>query len=413
MRVASRRAKECRVVLVVLASGIPEVPTTEAPDEPRRPITVVLVDDDEMIRELFEQLLVPDSRIQVVGTAATAYEALEVVARQQPDVVVIDYVLPDMSGAAATALIKTECPDCKVITVSGLGAPSAYQAAAEGGSSAWVRKTDAATELRQTIHRVHTGGDEPEPQTIGPQLKELVVHYQTVNDLQTSAVVGFEALVRWGHPSGQLLMPDEFMASATGKGLVGHIDRRVTEVAALQLSEWQVRHKSVPARWMSVNLSPLDMRRPDLPEWVAGAIETARIQPWCFVLEVGQGILDEDPDQTAARLERLKAVGVKIALDDFGGDVSLLPALRRFPIDILKLGVSVTAGVPEVPECVRMAEATREAVAKFGLHAIAVGVERTNQVAPLLDMGWRLGQGFLFSKPQVAAACEELLVSSL
>ena len=377
------------------------------PAEP--PITVVLVDDHEEIRELFTQVLLLDGRIEVVGTADSGRAAIDVVGRRKPDVVVIDFVLPDMSGATAIEMLLAESPDSKVITVSGLGAPGAYQAAANAGSAAWIRKSNAVKDLRLAIHQVHAGehvsGDASEVPAVG----DIVVHYQPVHRLSTGTVVGMEALVRWSHPNGSIVSPADFLPRAELAGMVGDFDRKVSEISARQLSEWQVRYPTDPPRWVSVNLSALDMRRPDLPYWIIGALETARVSANSFVVEITEEAITEDEDQTLRRLERLKEIGVLVALDDFIGASTSVSFMRRFPFDMLKIDHGLTAQLPHAKEAITVMRTVQELASRLNLVCIAEGVERENQIATMREFGCELGQGYLFSRPAPAAECETLL----
>ena len=376
------------------------------------PITVLVVDDHADIRDLFRQVLSTDPDIRVVGTADSGRVGVETAIVRKPDIVVMDYVLPDMNGATAISQIKAKLPDTHIITVSGLSAPGAYQAAASAGSSAWLRKTSAARELKSVIHRVVEGESTVVADDLVPSVGELIVYYQSIHDLNTGAVVGWESLLRWGHPSGAVLSPEEFLGRAESAGRVSDFGRRVSEVAARQLSDWQVRHPSDPARWISVNLSAPDLRRPDLREWVGASIERARIHPSAFVLEVKEAALVDDPSEIARRLEQLKALGVKLAIDDFGGTFTSLRNVRPFPFDIVKVDRTSIAELPQSLDHMRRMEHLRQEAAEANLIAVAQGIERSEQAEALRGAGWELGQGFFLSKPQPAEVCEAALADS-
>lgn len=376
-----------------------------------RKITVVLVDDHEEIRELFSQVLSADAHIEVVGRAASGKEGVELVGRRKPDVAVIDFVLPDMSGATAIELIRAESPETKVITVSGLGAPGAYQAAAAAGSSAWVRKTSAVKDLRTAVHQVFAGGNQS-TDAHDPVVGDMIVHYQPVHHLTTGAVVGLEALVRWAHPTGKIVSPADFLPRAEIAGMVGDLDKRVCELATRQMGEWHVRHRSDPQRWVSVNLSALDMRRPDLPDWISNALQSSRIEASRMVLEITEAALTEDEDQTVRRLERLRDLGVQIALDDFVGGRASMAFMRRFSFDIVKVDGGLIAQLPQSEEAAAVMRRIQDVASKVGFTCVAEEVERQEQLDALRELGCELGQGYLFSRPAPAAECEALLSGS-
>ena len=374
------------------------------------PITVVVVDDHEMVRESLVQVLSHDPLIEVVGEAATGKAGVALALSTRPDVVVMDFVLPDMSGATAIGLLRAQMPEVKVITVSGLNVPGAYRAAAAAGSTAWLRKTSAVRELAAAIHQVHAGETVTDSEMDGlPSLDELVVHYQPVTDLQAGRVVGFEALVRRRLPGGGLGSPLTFMPQAEMVGLVGDLDRRVSETAARQLRQWQRQFPKDPPLWVSVNLSGMDMRRADLADWVSGAVEAAGIAPSGLVLEITETVLVEDTVHTIRRLGELRAVGVRLSLDDFGSGFSSLAYLRRFPFDFLKIDKGFTEELPHSERAMRMADAIQNLAATLGLHGIAEGIERAEQADALRRLGWSYGQGYHFSRPIPPEDCAALL----
>ena len=363
-----------------------------------------------MVRESLVQVLSRDPMIRVAGAAATGKSGVALAVAEKADVVVMDFVLPDMTGATAIGLLRAQMPDVKVITVSGLNGPGAYQAAAAAGSTAWLRKTSAVRELAAAIHQVHAGEAVSDHEMDGlPSLDELVVHYQPITDLTTREVEGFEALVRRRLPGGGLGSPLTFMPQAEMVGLVGDLDRRVCETAARQLHEWQRKFPRHPPLWVSVNLSGMDMRQPDLPDWVAGAVEAAGITPSSLVLEITETVLVEDTVHTIRRLGELKALGVRLSLDDFGSGFSSLDYLRRFPFDFVKIDKGFTEELPHSERAMRMVDAIQKVVSTLGLRGIAEGIERAEQAEALRGFGWSYGQGYLFSRPVAAKDCDALL----
>src|SRR5580658_4598873 len=199
-------------------------------------IRVVVIDDHEMILQSIVRLLQDDPQIVVVGTALTARHGVELTKRERPDVVVIDYTLPDMDAPDAIRELRKVYPEVKIVTFSGSGRSGALYASMRAGSSAWVRKTRAIQELRDAVLNVAAGRPvaNAEMESL-PALDQLVLHYQPTVELASGRIVGFEALVRWQHPERGLLYPVEFMPFAEETGFIAEIDRWAWEHATRQL----------------------------------------------------------------------------------------------------------------------------------------------------------------------------------
>jgi EAL domain-containing protein (putative c-di-GMP-specific phosphodiesterase class I) len=373
-------------------------------------IRVVLIDDHLMLLESVEELLRHDEEIDVVGAAITAMKGIELIQRERPDVVVIDYRLPDLNAPQAIKLIRQVAPEVKIITFSGSEYPGALYASMRAGSSAWVRKAQAIQELRDVIHDVARGRPVTNTEIDAlPKLTDLVLYYQPIYDLQSRRIVGFEALVRWQHPDLGLLAPDLFLPLAVETGFIVEIDRWVWKEAARQLNRWQHSFTAAPNMWMSVNLSASDLAEPDLFESIIKILADADIDPTDLVVEVTESVLLDDTVQTMDFLNRLKAMGVGLALDDFGTAFSSLSYVRRFPFDHLKLDISFTAELPESRRSMVLVEEICHLATSMEMMSIAEGIERPEQADALMKIGCKNGQGFLFSRPVPVAACNALL----
>ncbi len=363
-------------------------------------IRVVVIDDHEMILQSVVRLLRDDPQIVVVGTALTATHGIEVASLERPDIVIIDYTLPDMDAPDAIRTLHDVCPDVKVITFSGSGRPGALFASIRAGSAAWVTKTRAIQDLRDAVLHVAAGlpfaNEEKESL---PPLDQLVVCYQPVVSLVDERVVGFEALIRWQHPERGLLFPDAFLPLAEATGFIVEIDKWIWEQAAFQLVRWQQQFPSSPRLRMSVNLSPRDLTDPELFTSIAGILERTGIIPSDLIFEVTESVLLDDSDLTTEFLSRLKELGAEIALDDFGTAFSSLSYVRRFPFDNLKLDISFVSELPGSTRSLLLVEEICHMAASMKMRVIAEGIERQEQADALLGIGCEFGQGYLFARP--------------
>ncbi|HUV57707.1 MAG TPA: EAL domain-containing protein [Acidimicrobiales bacterium] len=375
-------------------------------------IRVVVIDDHEMILQSVVRLLRDDAQIVVVGTALNATLGIDVTRHERPDVVIIDYTLPDMDAPDAIRLLREVCPETKIITFSGSGRPGALFASIRAGSSAWVTKTRAIQDLRDAVLHVAAGLPVANEELDWlPPLDQLMVCYQPVVSLVDERVVGFEALIRWQHPERGLLFPDAFLPLAEETGYIVEIDKWVWEQAAFQLATWQRQFPSTPRLRMSVNLSPRDLTDPDLFGCITGILERTGIVPSDLIFEVTESVLLEDSDSTSEFLMCLKGLGAEIALDDFGTAFSSLSYVRRYPFDHLKLDISFVSELPHSTRSLLLVEEICHMAASMKMRVIAEGIERREQAEALLGIGCEYGQGYLFARPLTAEACTEFLAA--
>jgi diguanylate cyclase (GGDEF)-like protein/PAS domain S-box-containing protein len=240
--------------------------------------------------------------------------------------------------------------------------------------------------------------------------EEMRVHYQPIFDLDSGAIVGFEALVRWQHPTQGLLQPISFVPFAEEIGFIQHIDRFVLTEACAQARRWQSSGLAPADLLMSVNLSAREIADNSIRESVSLSLLETGFEPTNLILEITESALLRDLDATIRNLQALKSLGLSIAVDDFGTGFSSFSHLEQLPIDILKVDRSFVANITAsegrslVPAIVQLAHT-------LGLTAIAEGVESPDQVLPLRDLRCKLAQGFHLGMPLDATETEGLLRS--
>ena len=225
--------------------------------------------------------------------------------------------------------------------------------------------------------------------------RELVVYYQPRVDIETRRILGMEALVRWIHPSFGLVSPGQFIPLAEETGLIVPIGDWILREACRQNAEW--RRKGLPNIRVSVNLSPIQFRKPTLHETVCEALDETGLTADGLELEVTESLLMNDPAETAALLGRFKERGIHISIDDFGTGYSSLSYLKRFPIDALKIDRSFVTEVTSNPDDAAIATAIILMGHSLKLSVVAEGVETENQLAFLKVLQCNEVQGYLFS----------------
>jgi diguanylate cyclase (GGDEF)-like protein len=229
--------------------------------------------------------------------------------------------------------------------------------------------------------------------------EEFVVHYQPIVNLRTGEVCAVEALVRWEHPEWGLLNPDEFIPIAEESGLVIPMGEQVLREACLRANEWQEEHARTPPLVMSVNLSAGQLSRPGLAETVEAILQESGLEGSRLTLDVTETVYVKTLEVNTTVMDRLRRLGVRISIDDFGMGYSSLSYLKRLPADILKVDKSFVGGLKEDGADTAIVRMIIELAHTLGVEVIAEGVETGEQAALLEEMGCDFGQGFYFSKP--------------
>jgi diguanylate cyclase (GGDEF)-like protein/PAS domain S-box-containing protein len=237
---------------------------------------------------------------------------------------------------------------------------------------------------------------------------EFVVHYQPTISLPTGSVVGFEALVRWQHPTRGLLPPAEFIGLAEENGLIVDIGRWVLQTACRQARTWQRSHPD-QRLGIAVNLSARQLGDQHLVGDVARVLSESGLAPTDLTLEITESVLMDDLDVAKARLHELKRLGVNLAIDDFGTGYSSLSALQHLPVDTLKIDKAFIDGVTMGVEATGLVQAIIRLARILTLQTIAEGVERPEQAARLEELGCSLVQGYHFARPVPPEEAETLL----
>jgi diguanylate cyclase (GGDEF)-like protein/PAS domain S-box-containing protein len=238
---------------------------------------------------------------------------------------------------------------------------------------------------------------------------ELVVHYQPLVSLTTGAVSGCEALVRWQHPERGMVSPAEFIPLAEESGLIVEIGDRVLETACADAAAWHRRHPDSRPVGISVNISTRQLADREFPDRVRGVLDRTGLQPLSLSLEVTETMLIDELENPSDGCKRLKALGVGLVLDDFGTGFSSLGYLRRFPFDLLKIDRSFVERIGSDAADAAIVEAVTQIAEALGLKVVAEGVETSDQLAAVRDLGCHFAQGYLFARPLAADVAAEFL----
>ena len=240
---------------------------------------------------------------------------------------------------------------------------------------------------------------------------EFRLHYQPIVSLEDGALTGFEALIRWKHPTLGLVSPLDFIPVAEDTGLIVPIGKWVLREACRQLAEWKRLMEGGRRLNMSVNISGKQLQGMDFVKMVEGVLLDSGLEASCLKLEVTESAIMENPEMAAAILESLKRMGVHLSLDDFGTGYSSLSYLHRFPFHNLKIDrafISKIEGGEKDEEIVRVINSLAR---NLGMDVVAEGIETQGQWELLQKLDCGFGQGYFFSKPLEDEAARRLIES--
>jgi diguanylate cyclase (GGDEF)-like protein len=239
---------------------------------------------------------------------------------------------------------------------------------------------------------------------------EFFLVYQPTVDLRDMSPTGMEALIRWSHPTRGLLPPGDFIPLLEETGLINNVGRWVLEQACHQGAAW--RQDGYPIR-VAVNASAQQLDTDDFVTDVRAALEKSGIDPDALTIEVTETTIMRDAQETAARLAAIKALGVRIAIDDFGSGYSSLAYLQHFPVDALKIDRSFVSRLSHGHEGQTLVRTLIQLGKALSIETLAEGIECTEELSFLREEKCDSGQGFLFAHPLTIEACELFLQEAM
>ena len=352
----------------------------------RREDTVARFGGDEFV------LLMPDVR-SAEDTAKVAQKIIEVVrepleahGREMVTTCSIGVSLFPADGADAETLVRNADTAMYRAKEGGRARCQLYTASMNAMA---LEKLDLELAIRRAIDN-----------------QELELYYQPLIDAGSRGVVGFEALLRWNHPSMGMMLPDHFLPAAEQCGLITSIGSWVIGEACSQIAAWN--GSLGRPFFVSINLSAQDLMDEELPKRLETAISTAGIAPGQLEIEITESNAFEDGEQITRTLQQLRDVGVRIAIDDFGSGYSFLGRLKALPIDVLKID-KVFLGDLSSGNDVAITGSVISMAHGMNLSVVAEGVENLDQLKFLSEKLCDRFQGYLFSKPIESSRVEEFV----
>jgi diguanylate cyclase (GGDEF)-like protein/PAS domain S-box-containing protein len=237
----------------------------------------------------------------------------------------------------------------------------------------------------------------------------LRLWYQPIVHLRSQTIAGFEALLRWEHPSRGIIAPGDFVPLAEESGLIAAISRRCLEDVLARLKDWQERFPERKTLSVNLNISPKWLHHPRFEADLVSLLGESGVEPSRLHLEITESGFIDCSDEILDLLDRVKKRGLLIALDDFGTGYSSLSMLHRLPLDILKLDKSFVSRLISHPDVETIARTIIGLARKLRLDVVGEGIQTRAQLDRLRSLRCGYGQGFLFGRPMRAEAAERLL----
>jgi len=389
----------------------PRDPLAIPTDNPRR----LLVVDDEHV-----QCLIVSRVMATLGFATDAADSCDaaaaMIADHSYDVIVLDLSLGAQEGISLLRSISASSADPIVIFISRLDdrvrAASIRYAMALGLRVAGaLSKPVAAAALRAVLnhplpfpkHFNHPNADHPTADELTAAIDQhrIVACFQPKLWLADGSVVGMEALARWRHPPRGPVPPDIFIALAEQSDLIIPLTRSILNDALHACRRWRQRH---PGCSVAVNISPLVLADPELPEQIDALLQETGLAPGALIAEITETTVIANPLLATEVLTRLRIKGVGLSIDDFGTGHSSLLTLLRLPFTELKIDRSFIASCETDPEAWKIIRATISLARELGLAVVAEGIETETVEAKLRGAGCQIGQGWRFGRAMSEAA---------
>ena len=238
---------------------------------------------------------------------------------------------------------------------------------------------------------------------------EFELYYQPIISLKTGSVAGFEALVRWQSPTRGFISPGAFIPVAEETGLIIPMGKWILATACAQMYSWQQQFPHCSSMLMSVNLSSKQFSQPDLVEQIEKILQTSGLDSQNLKLEITESMVMDNVENTIILLHRLKDLGIKMSMDDFGTGFSSFSYLHRFPMDTLKVDRSFVSNMGKGDKNKEIVSTIVMLAHKLGMDVVAEGIETDEEKQILQNLNSEYGQGYFFAKPLAAKDATQLL----
>ncbi|MCK4837769.1 MAG: EAL domain-containing protein, partial [Desulfobulbaceae bacterium] len=242
--------------------------------------------------------------------------------------------------------------------------------------------------------------------------EDFILHYQPIMNLKELSLSGFEALIRWNHPTQGIIPPNDFISLAEETGLIIPLSTWVIRQACRQLRIWHDMYPTTSPLKISVNISSKMLLLDDFVGTVATCLQEEKIQAECLAIEITESVIIEHTDTAKKTLIELHNMGINIHIDDFGTGYSFLSYLHNFPVNALKIDRSFISKISATGDNLAIVKTIINLAQNLNLDVIAEGVEEDYQLSAIDSLDCTYGQGFFFSKAIAADAVPSWIASN-
>jgi EAL domain-containing protein (putative c-di-GMP-specific phosphodiesterase class I)/ActR/RegA family two-component response regulator len=377
-------------------------------DNPPAEKRLLIVDDERVQRMLISHAVAPMG--YAINAVADLSDATAHLLRFHFDAIILDLSLGETEGISLLRAIRDTDSDPTLIFLSGLDdrvlTASLRLATGMGLRVAgMLHKPASAVALRallrdapaRRVHAVEHEQDPPTAEELAAAIREgiIVPHFQPQVSLRERRVVGVEALARWPRKTGGSTSPTSFVALAEQTGLIVALTFDILRASLEACARWRPRH---PDCRVSVNISPLVLADPRLPEEIERVLAETRLGPGALIAEITESKMIADPLLATEVLTRLRIKGIELSIDDFGTGHSSLLSLLRLPFSELKIDRSFVSQCETDPEAWKIVRATVSMARELGLRVVAEGIENEHVSTLLRDVGCEVGQGWYYAQ---------------
>ncbi|MEH1843531.1 MAG: EAL domain-containing response regulator [Nostoc sp.] len=395
---------------------------------------VLIIEDEEAVRENILDLLEAEEFETLA--AANGRIGVHLAICEVPDLILCDMMMPEIDGYGVLTALR-QAPSTATIPFIFLTAKSAKSDFRQGmdmGADDYITKPFTRSELLSAIiNRLEKHATlkrylspptvinnlSPKMQLLEISLhraikqhnfQEFEIYYQPIVDISSGKIVAAESLLRWQSPELGMIYPTEFIPLAESTGLIVPIGKWVLKRVCKQIKSW--RDAGINSLIFTVNLSVIEFNQPDFIQKIINFININKLEPNYLKLELTESMIMQDVNKAIATMNKLRSLGVKIAIDDFGAGFSSLIYLKNLPINTLKIDRYFIHNVANDQQKSAITKPLIQMAHNLNLDVIAEGVETEAELAFLRQHNCNYMQGFLFSHPLPAAEFEKILLTN-